>query len=89
MARKPSRHVGTLGDIVRHGHTLTLNCEGCRHWGQLDLDRLIAAHGPDYLVRRVVDRAVCSKCVDRDAEVTCAVGWVGAPGFSYPQQIKP
>ena len=89
MARKPSRHVGTLGDLARHGHTLSLNCEGCRHWSRLDLQRLIAAHGENYLVRRVVDRAICTACGDRDAAVNCTVGWEGAPDFSYPKPIEP
>ena len=52
MVRKPSRHVGTIGDIAFHGHTLTLNCERCRHRSELDLLSLIAAHGEDYLVRK-------------------------------------
>jgi hypothetical protein len=30
MARKPSKHVGTLGDIV-DGYNLTLNCQRCCH----------------------------------------------------------
>jgi hypothetical protein len=88
MARKRSRHVGTLGDIVNHGHTLTLNCERCRHRSQVDLEAVILANGEDYLVRKVVDRAVCSSCGDREAEVSCALGWQGAPAFSYPQPNK-
>jgi len=89
MARKPSRHVGTLGDVVQNGHTLTLNCEACRHRGQLDLDKLIAQNGPDYLVRRVVDRALCSRCLDREAHVSCPLGVANAPTFSYPAPNKP
>jgi hypothetical protein len=72
------------GDIVRHGHTLTLNCERCRHRSELDLLALIAANGEDYLVRKLVDRAVCSKCGDRDAEVSCTLGVAHSPRFSYP-----
>jgi len=88
MARKPSRHVGNLGDLAFHGHTLTLNCEACRHRGQLDLDKLIAQNGAHYLVRRVVDRAFCSRCLDREADVSCTLGRADAPGFSYPPPIK-
>jgi hypothetical protein len=84
MARKRSRHVGTIGEMVNHGHTLTLNCERCRHRSEVDLLALVTAHGPDYLVRRVVDRAVCSACGDRTAPVSCTMGWRGAPAFSYP-----
>ena len=75
MGRQPSRHVGNLGDIVGHGHTLTLNCERCLHRSELNLIALIAGHSENYLVRKVVDRAVCSKCGDRDAEVTCTWAW--------------
>jgi hypothetical protein len=79
MARKPSRQVGTLGDLAFHGHTLTLSCEGCRHWSTLDLGKLIAANGPDYLVRKVVARAVCSRCSDRDADVSCTLSIANRP----------
>jgi hypothetical protein len=34
MKRDP---VGTIGDQVRLGHTLTLNCESCRHRADMDL----------------------------------------------------
>jgi hypothetical protein len=32
-----SNHVGTIGDQVRLGHTLTLNCENCHHRADMDL----------------------------------------------------
>jgi hypothetical protein len=84
MARKKSRHVGTLGDIAFHGYTLTLYCERCRHRHELDLLALIAANGENYLLRKVVDRAVCSGCGDRDADVSCSLGVANSPTFSYP-----
>ena len=89
LQRPPSRHVGTIGDLARHGHTLVLNCERCRHRNKLDLLALIAAHGEDYSVRRVVDRAICTQCGDPTAQVSCTVGWIGAPAFSYPKPIEP
>jgi len=84
LQRPPSRHVGTIGEIVRHGHTLTLNCERCRHRSEADLLALIAANGEDYLVHKVVDRAICSKCDDRTAEVSCTLGIANAARYSYP-----
>jgi hypothetical protein len=86
MARKPSRHVGTIGDIAGHGYTLTLNCERCRHRGDLDLPALIAANGEDYLLRKVVDRAVCSKC--GGVEISCTLGVASATSYSYPDYSK-
>jgi hypothetical protein len=44
MASKRN-HVGTIGDQVRLGHTLTLNCENCRHRADLDLGAQVAANG--------------------------------------------
>jgi len=49
---------------------------------------LIIANGENYLVRKVVDRAVCSKCSDRDAEVSCTLGVAGLPAFGYPNYSK-
>lgn len=83
MARKPSKHVGTPGDIAFHGYSLTLNCVRCRHRATVDLDALIVANGPDYLLRKVVDRAACSKCGGVEISVTMSVK--GAPAFSYPK----
>lgn len=70
MSRKPSRHVGTLGDMAFHGQTFTLNCGRCCHRKQMDLDALIATNGADYLLRKIVDRAVCSKCGGVEISVT-------------------
>jgi hypothetical protein len=38
-------HVGTIGDRVRLGHTLTLNCENCHHRANMDLTALVEANG--------------------------------------------
>ena len=82
MARKPSKHVGTLGDIAFHGYSLTLNCVGCCYRAEMDMVALIEAHGADYLLRRLVDRAICSKC--GGVEITCTLTVAGAAVFSYP-----
>ena len=86
MARKPSKHVGTLADIAFHGYSLTLNCVRCCHRATVDLDALILANGPDYLLRKLVDRAVCSKC--GGVEISVTMGVRGAPAFSYPDNSK-
>ena len=86
MTRKPSRCVGTLADLVRHGHSLTLNCVRCCHRATMDLDALISANGADYLLRRIVDRAVCKEC--GGVEISVTVGMADAPGYSYPGYSK-
>jgi len=48
---------------------------------------LIIANGENYLVRKVIDRAV-SKCGDHDAEVSCTLGVAGSPIFGYPDYGK-
>jgi hypothetical protein len=86
MERKPSKCVGTLGDLAFHGHTLTLNCKRCLHRADMDLDALILANGADYLLRRIVDRAVCKECGGGEIGVT--IGVAGAPGYSYPDYSR-
>jgi len=81
MARKPAKHVGTLGDIA-DGYSLTLNCQRCCHRAEMDLDAPILANGRDYLLRKLVDRAVCSKC--GGVEISVTMGVKGAAAFSYP-----
>ena len=49
---------------------------------------MIIANGENYLVRKVVDRAVCSNCGDRDAEISCTLGVANSPAFSYPDYGK-
>ena len=85
MARKPSRHVGTIGDIAGHGYTLTLNCERCPHRSDLDLPALIAANGEDYLLLPT-GRTTCSKC--GGAEISCTLGVASATSYSYPDSSK-
>jgi len=62
--------------------------EKCRHRSELDLLALIAGHSDGYLVRKVVDRAVCSACGDRNAEVSCTLGVANAPAYRCPTPIK-
>ena len=46
----------------------------------MDLEALILANGHDYLLRRIVDRAACSKCRGVEISVTSAPIM---PGFYY------
>jgi hypothetical protein len=59
--------------LAFHGHTLTLNCVRCCHRATMDLDALIMANGADYLLRKIVDRAVCSKCGGVEISVTAGM----------------
>ena len=86
MARKPSRHVGTLGDVLRDGGDLWLTCERRRHSSKIDVARLAGVHGLDYLLRRAVDRAICTACNDPTAEVSCTLT-TGA-GFRYGPPVS-
>jgi hypothetical protein len=52
----------------------------------VDRDALILANGADYLLRRIVDRAVCSKC--GGVEITVTESVAAAPKFSYPDHSK-
>ena len=68
--------------MAHHGHTLTLNCERCQHRKEMDLLALIAANGENYLVHKIVDRAVCSRC--GGVEISVTMGVASAASFSYP-----
>jgi hypothetical protein len=48
----------------------------------MDFDALILANGADYLLRKLVDRAVCKEC--GGVEISVTMGVKGAAGFSYP-----
>jgi hypothetical protein len=52
----------------------------------MDLDALILANGADYLLRKIVDRAVCSECGGVDISVTASMA--DAPEYSYPRYGK-
>jgi hypothetical protein len=76
MASKRN-HVGTIGDQVRLGHTLTLNCDNCLHRADMDLTALVEENGYSYPLQGIVDRAVCKECGGRDVSVT--LGFVRQP----------
>ena len=58
MTTRPT-HVGTIGDKIRIGHSLTINCGNreCLHRAKLDLADVAARFGADLLVADLVARA--------------------------------
>jgi hypothetical protein len=70
-------HVGTIGDQVRLGYTVTLNCDNCLHRADMDLAALVDENGSRYPLQGIVDRAVCRECGGRDVSVT--LGFVRQP----------
>jgi hypothetical protein len=66
---------------------LYLNCEaeGCHHRRQMDLPLLVAILGRNYPLRWLVDRAVCSKCGQKQVSVTAPPDLGEKGTFSYPE----
>jgi hypothetical protein len=86
MRRSRNRgHVGTLGDLLHGGTLLYLYCgaEGCGHHRKMDLVELVAAHGEAMPLQRLVDRAKCSKCGQREVSLTCPPDLGERGGYSY------
>jgi DNA-directed RNA polymerase subunit RPC12/RpoP len=80
------RHVGTLSSFLSERRLLYLNCEHCGYRAQQDVLALIAAHGENFPLQRLVERARCSRCGQREVSVT-APPILGEKGkFSYPRQ---
>ena len=52
----------------------------------MDMDALILANGADYLLRRLVDRAVCSK--RGGVEISCTLTVAGAAGILVPRSQR-
>ena len=55
MAALPS-HVGTIGDKIRIGHGIWINClnQGCLHRAKVDLAALVERYGPGLPVADLV-----------------------------------
>jgi hypothetical protein len=85
MRSRNRGHVGTLGSLLRENVLLYVNCnaEGCGHYLKMDILALIAAHGEQLPVQCLVDRAVCSKCGQREVSLTCPPDLGERGGFSY------
>ena len=74
MTTRPT-HVGTIGDKIRIGHSLTINCGNreCLHRAKLDLEDIAARFGANLPVADLVARAVCAECGARWPELSISV----------------
>jgi hypothetical protein len=81
----PRRHVGTLGAFLSENRELWLNCnaEGCGRSRKMDVPALIAEHGEDLPLQRLVERARCSQCGRREVSVTAPPDLGEKGKFSY------
>ena len=90
MARRSRNqgHVGTLGSFLTERRELWLNCnaEGCGHSQKMDVPALIAAHGEDFPLQHLVDRARCSRCGQRNVSVTAPPDMGSKGGWAGPTQ---
>lgn len=75
MTRKLLRRIGNREVAKRIFMWLTR--ERCQHSRRINLAQLIAIHRPD--LRKVVERAVCSKCAGGLAEISCTTGFPLGP----------
>ena len=80
MTMSPT-HVGTIGDKIRIGHSLTINCDNreCLHRAKLDLEDIAARFGAGLLVADLVARVVCAECGARWPRLSISVSVDNAP----------
>jgi hypothetical protein len=78
-----------LGSLLRGNVLLYVNCnaERCGHRRKMDILALIAAHGENLPLQRLVDRAICSKCGRREVSLTCPPDLGERGGFSYRPSV--
>ena len=80
MAVQPP-HVGTIGDKVRIGHGIWINClnQECLHRARVDLALLVERYSAALPVAELVKRAVCSKCGSRWPRLSITVAVENVP----------
>jgi hypothetical protein len=80
MATQPP-HVGTIGDKIRIGHGIWINClnQECLHRAKMDLAALAERLGANFPVAELVKRAVCSECGSRWPRLSITVAVENAP----------
>jgi hypothetical protein len=80
MAAYPP-HVGTIGDKIRIGHGITVNCGNreCLHRAKLDLEDMAARFGGGLIVADLVARAISAECGARWPELSISVSVDNAP----------
>ena len=74
-------HVGTIGDKIRIGHGITVNCGNweCLHRATLDLEDIAARFGAELPVADLVARAVCAECGARWPQLSITISVDNAP----------
>jgi hypothetical protein len=91
MPRSTNRgHVGTLGSFLSENRQLWLCCnaEGCGRSAKQDVLALIAAHGEDFPLQQLVERARCLRCGQRQVSVTAPPDLGETGGFRYPDNSR-
>ncbi len=68
--------LATVGDLLAHRVSLYASCRRCQHGSRVELRPIIAQHGLNYPVERVMKRLRCLNCFKWDAEVRVVPsGW--------------
>jgi hypothetical protein len=80
MATSPT-HVGTIGNKIRIGHAIWINCmnQECLHRAKMNLAVLADRYGADLPVAELVARAVCGECGSRWPRLSITVAVENAP----------
>jgi hypothetical protein len=73
--------VGAIGDKIRIGHAIWINCmnQEYLHRAKVDLAALAERYGSDLPVAELVKRAVCSACGSRWPRFSITVAVENAP----------
>jgi hypothetical protein len=81
--------VGTIGDKIRIGHAIWINCmnQECLHRAKVDLKALAERYGADLPVAEMVGRAVCSECGSRWPRLSITVAVENAQRV-VPRPVK-
>ena len=74
-------HVGTIGDKIRIGHGIWINClnQECLHRAKADLGALAERYGADLPVAELMKRAVCGECGSRWPRLSITAAVENAP----------
>lgn len=61
--------IETLGALIEHGHTMSAQCETCRHSARVDLEALAGRIGRDWVYVGARPPLTCSACGGRFFEI--------------------
>jgi hypothetical protein len=81
MPRSPRQLVGSFADLMRYGHELTVNCEGCQHRAPVSVPALAKRLGARYGVQAFIERSVCSQCGARSPKIGVTVTPAASVGY--------